>query len=183
MAKAKKVDLRKVPKEIRALRKESTLPETFERMLEQCAFTLDMLHKRFGIDYLIHSTEHKLDLGTVELRSEEKTPARRGKRDGSATPWGSLSAHYLPYMENVNPDDLVQIPVGSFDAGRLQSSVAARATARWGKGSYTCVVSRDRQIVELWRLPTVGIREMLPSMRGGDHVPRAGAEAASETDD
>lgn len=181
MAKAKKVDLRKVPKEIRALRNDTTLPETFERMLEQCAFTLDLLHKRFGIDYLIHSTEHKLDLGTVELRSEE-APARRGKRSASSTPWGSLSAHYVPYMENVNPDDLVQIPVGDFEATRLQSSVAARATSRWGKGSYTCVVSRDKQFVELWRLPTVGIRDMLPSLKGGDSVSRVG-DAASETDD
>lgn len=182
MAKAKKVDLRKVPKEIRALRKESTLPETFERMLEQCAFTLDLLHKRFGIDYLIHSEEHKLDLGTVELRSGEEATGR-GKRNVSATPWGSLSAHYVPYMENLQPDDLVQIPVGDFEAGRLQSSVAARATSRWGKGSYTCVVSRDRQFVELWRLPTVGIRGLLPSLKGGDPVSRVGDVAASETDD
>ena len=176
MAKTPKVDQRKVPKEIRALRKETTLPETFERMLEQCAFTLDLLHKRFGIDYLIHSTEHKLDLGTVELRPEEAAPAR-AKRGESVTPWGSLSTHYLPYMENMEPDDLVQIPVGGFEAGRLQSSVAARATSRWGKGSYTCVVSRDKQFVELWRLPTVGIRGLLPSMRGGDTV------SSAETDD
>jgi len=180
MAKSPKVDLRKVPKEIRALRKETTLPETFERMLEQCAYTLDLLHKRFGIDYLIHSDEHKIDLGTVELRPEEATPTR-AKRSESATPWGSLSTHYLPYMENMEPDDLVQIPVGNFEAGRLQSSVAARATSRWGKGTYTCVVSRDRQFVELWRLPTAGIRGLLPSLRGGEHGVRG--EAAAETDD
>jgi len=179
MAKLPKVDQRKVPKEIRALRNETTLPETFERMLEQCAFTLDLLHKRFGIDYLIHSDEHKLALGTVALQAEEE-PATRAKRSASATPWGSLSTHYLPYMENMEPDDLVQIPVGAFEAGRLQSSVAARATSRWGKGTYTCVVSRDKQFVELWRLPTAGIRGLLPSLRGSEPGLRAGSEATDD---
>jgi len=27
--------------------RDNRLPKTFERMLEQCAFTLDLLHKRF----------------------------------------------------------------------------------------------------------------------------------------
>jgi hypothetical protein len=83
-------------------------------------------------------------------------------------------------MENMEPDDLVQIPVGAFEAGRLQSSVAARATSRWGKGTYTCVVSRDKQFVELWRLPTAGIRGLLPSLRGSEPGLRAGSEATDD---
>jgi hypothetical protein len=164
MAKAKKIDLRKAPKEIRALRAESTLPETFERMLEQCAYTLDLLHKRFGIDFLIHSNEYNINLGTVEMNeAEEETPPKRRLTQ----PYGTVTGYIRPLIEDMQLDELRQIPVGDFEAGRLQSCIAAWASAHWGKGSYTCVVGRDKQSLEIWRLPTAGLRNLLPSLRGG----------------
>jgi len=188
MAKANKIDLRKVPKELRALRTESTLPETFERMLEQAAFTLDLLHKKYGIDFAIHSPEHNIKLGTVELDfgGEESKPSRKRAAD---QPWGATTAYIRGFAGEMQPDDLVQIPIGSYEIGRLQSATAAWATQTWGKGSYTCVTSRDKQFIEIWRLPTVGIRGMLPSLRGGDtrseeaREAAAAAVAAVETDD
>jgi hypothetical protein len=53
----------------------------------------------------------------------------------------------------MQPDELTQIPVLDFDIESLQASVISKAGSMWGRGTVTCVQSKDKTMLEVWRLP------------------------------
>lgn len=132
----------------KAKSKVAQLPQTYQTMLERAINTLKMMKEKADIDFVVYSEAHNIKVGTIKL---DKVGKRT--RIASKLPRGTMTNYVAPFIDNLAPDELVTIPIGSFELGALQSSIASRATILWGKGSYTALRTKDRKSVELWRLP------------------------------
>ena len=132
----------------KAKSKVAQLPQTYQTMLERAINTLKMMKDKADIDFVVYSETYNIKVGTIKL---EKLGKRT--RVHSKLPRGTMVNYLAPLMDNVAPDQLVTIPVGTFDLGALQSGIASRATILWGKGTYTALRTKDKKAIELWRLP------------------------------
>ena len=125
------------------------LPLTVQSMLERAIHTLKLIHAKSGVDFVIHSEKYGISEGTIDLTKLGKHKRTRQ----SKLPYGTLTTYFMPLIKDLQPDDLVQIPVGDFEASGLQGAISATTTKLWGKGSASCVMSADKTILEVWRLP------------------------------
>lgn len=130
------------------------LPLTVQSMLERAIHTLKLVHAKSGVDFVIHSEKYGISEGTIDLTKLGKHKRTRQ----SKLPYGTLTTYFMPLIKDLQPDDLVQIPVGDFDASGLQGAISATTSKLWGKGSASCVMSADKTMVEVWRLP-VGVEK------------------------
>lgn len=125
------------------------LPLTVQSMLERAIHTLKLIHAKSGVDFVIHSEKYGISEGTIDLTKLGKHKRTRQ----SKLPYGTLTTYFMPLIKDLQPDDLVQIPVGDFDASGLQGAISATTSKLWGKGSASCVMSADKTMLEVWRLP------------------------------
>ena len=128
------------------------LPLTVQSMLERAIHTLKLIHAKSGVNFAIHSEQYGIMEGTIDLTKAIKVKRQRTRQ--SKLPYGTLVTYYLPFIKDLEPDGLVQIPVGDFDAHALQGAISAHSTKLWGKGSASCVMNTDKTLLEVWRLPT-----------------------------
>ena len=126
-----------------------TLPQTYQTLLERVTNTLQLLHQKLGFDFLIISRTHNICVGTIE---PPKSATKR-TRVMSNFPRGMLTSYIAPLMDHLQPDELVTIDAKEFGLKTMQSGVSSRAAMIWGAGTYTCLQSKDKKSVELWRLP------------------------------
>jgi hypothetical protein len=124
------------------------LPQTYQTLLERAINTLKMMKDKADIDFVVYSETYNIKVGTIKL---DKVGKR--KRIHSKLPRGTMTAFLSPLMDNLAYNELVTIPVGTFDVGSLQSSVSSRASILWGAGTYTALRTKDKKAIELWRLP------------------------------
>lgn len=124
------------------------LPQTYQTMLERAINTLKMMKDKADIDFVVYSETYNIKVGTIKLDKVGKK-----KRIHSKLPRGTMTAFLSPLMDHLAYDQLVTIPVGTFDLSSLQSSVSSRASILWGAGTYTALRTKDRKSIELWRLP------------------------------
>lgn len=127
----------------------ASLPITVQSMLERAVNTLKLIHAKSGVDFAVYSKQYGISEGTMDLTKLCKPNRTRQ----SKLPYGTLVTYYLPFIKNLEPDGLVQIPAGDFNPVSLQGAISAHASKMWGKGSVTCVLSQDKATVEIWRLP------------------------------
>ena len=132
----------------KAKSKVAQLPQTYQTMLERAINTLKMMKDKADIDFVVYSETYNIKVGTIK-------PEKLGKRTRvhSKLPRGTMTAYLSPLMDNLVHDQLVTIPISTFDVGALQSGIASRATILWGKGTYTALRTKDKKAIELWRLP------------------------------
>lgn len=138
------------------------IPETFQRLLNQAIYTLDMLNKKFGVDFVVYDEARKIEHGTLELIKQMK----QHKRASPKLAYGTVSNYYMPFIRDMQPDDLVVIPAGDLDPSAIQSGVSSTTVRMWGKGSVTCVVTKDKRNVEVWRLPEHLSKDQMGYRRG-----------------
>lgn len=124
------------------------LPQTYQTMLERAINTLKMMKDKADIDFVVYSETYNIKVGTIKL---DKVGKR--KRIHSKLPRGTMTSYLSPLMDSLDYDQLVTIPVGTFDLNSLQSSVSSRASILWGAGTYTALRTKDKKSIELWRLP------------------------------
>lgn len=124
------------------------LPQTYQTLLDRAIATLKMMKDKADIDFVVYSETYNIKVGTIK-------PEKLGKRTRihSKLPRGTMVNYLAPLMDNLAPDELITTPVGTFEVGALQSSIASRAAILWGKGTYTALRTKDKKAVELWRLP------------------------------
>ena len=127
------------------------LPQTYQTMLERAINTLKMMKDKADIDFVVYSETYNIKVGTIKLDKLNNLGKR--KRIHSKLPRGTMTAFLSPLMDGLAYDELVTIPVGTFDLGSLQSSVSSRASILWGAGTYTALRTKDKKAIELWRLP------------------------------
>ncbi len=132
----------------KAKSKVAQLPQTYQTMLERAINTLKMMKDKADIDFVVYSETYNIKVGTIK-------PEKLGKRKRihSKLPRGTMTAYLSPLMDSLDYDQLVTIPVSTFDLGSLQSGIASRATILWGAGTYTALRTKDKKAIELWRLP------------------------------
>lgn len=124
------------------------LPQTYQTMLDRAINTLKMMKDKADIDFVVYSETYNIKVGTIKL---DKVGKR--KRIHSKLPRGTMTSYLSPLMDSLDYDQLVTIPVGTFDLNSLQSSVSSRASILWGAGTYTALRTKDKKSIELWRLP------------------------------
>jgi hypothetical protein len=124
------------------------LPQTYQTMLDRAINTLKMMKDKADIDFVVYSETYNIKVGTIK-------PEKLGKRKRihSKLPRGTMTSYLSPLMDNLAYDQLVTIPVGTFELNSLQSSVSSRASILWGAGTYTALRTKDKKAIELWRLP------------------------------
>lgn len=150
--------------------KVATLPTTFSSMLERAIVTLKSVHAHTGVDFVVYSSEYNIKEGTIDLKKLLVKP-KRAKRIRSKLPLGTLTNYYMPYIQEMQPDELVQIPVLDFDIESLQAGVISKAGSMWGRGTVTCMQSKDKTMIEVWRLPEGMTRtSFLTSLNPGKHT-------------
>jgi len=124
------------------------LPQTYQTMLDRAINTLKMMKDKADIDFVVYSETYNIKVGTIK-------PEKLGKRKRihSKLPRGTMTSYLSPLMDNLAYDQLVTIPVGTFELNSLQSSVSSRASILWGAGTYSALRTKDKKAIELWRLP------------------------------
>ena len=127
------------------------LPQTYQTMLERAINTLKMMKDKADIDFVVYSETYNIKVGTIKLDKLNNLGKR--KRIHSKLPRGTMTAFLSPLMDHLAYDELVTIPVSTFDVASLQSSIASRASLMWGAGTYTALRTKDKKAIELWRLP------------------------------
>lgn len=76
---------------------------------------------------------------------------KRTKRASSIN-YGSRAEYYKPFIKDLQPGDVVDIPFGDFYGYDLQSSIGAWAVANWGTKSFMTTVNKKTKVVEVLRL-------------------------------
>ena len=154
--------------------KAAEIPAVFERMQQQVLALLDVLHKRYGLEYALQSEA----LGLNKTTGRIKLSTRKIRKSGDA-PYGAMALIYKPVLAEMSPDDFGRIPVGAFNAVTLMSAASARASTMWGTKSYSCALSKDRKWIEFWRFPD-GIDHSLIAMQGNRRIPRVAEVTADD---
>ena len=125
------------------------IPVVFQRMQEQVTAMLAVLHNKIGLEYAIYSEEHGINIATKGMTAGK--PAKRTRKQTVA--WGAYAAIYKPLIEELPHDGYATIPVSGYNVQHMQSAVSAYCSAKWGNGTYTCMASKDKRSLELWRFP------------------------------
>lgn len=125
------------------------IPVVFQRMQEQVTAMLAVLHNKIGLEYALYSEEHGIDIRTKNIGGS--APVKRKRIQ--TVPFGTYAAIYKPLIENLQPDGYATIPTNGYSLQHMQSAISAYCSDKWGNGSYTCMASKDRRSLELWRFP------------------------------
>ena len=88
----------------------------------------------------------KYEQGDLQLEKAKR------KRRNLKYPMGSVALHYKPYLSNLQPKGLIEIPFDMFDAESLRSGIASHCVSAWGKGSVLTSINRSKRCVEVLRL-------------------------------
>lgn len=67
-------------------------------------------------------------------------------------PHGERSGYVRGFITAMRVGDVVDLPIGKYEAIDVQSSAASAAHKLWGKGSVTTTINRPKQVVELLRI-------------------------------
>jgi hypothetical protein len=84
-----------------------------------------------------------------DLKLEEPKLGRR--RRNPDIPRGALTSYYMPYLQNMKPGDLVEIPYGNFPPAVLAGSISSRVCQMWGNKTTTTAQNSEKKVVEVLR--------------------------------
>lgn len=88
-----------------------------------------------------------LEDGTERSNIVEETK----KKKVFLRPVGTAIKHFLPYIENTEVGQLVEVPYGDFRGEELRGPLVAYCCRIWGKGSYMSSLNNEKRVVELIR--------------------------------
>ena len=120
------------------------MEQVFEKMLKVTLSNLRQLEKRGILKYkvIVDDEEH----GDLEV-------VKTAKRRKLFLPLGTMRAHVMPWITDMQPGDLVEIPILEFPPETVRGNACAWANDKWGKGTYTSTVNKATNKVELYRFP------------------------------
>ena len=101
--------------------------------------------KATGAKYIVimpDGTEHKH--GDLELVDK--------KRKKRMFPHGAITAHYLPFIKEMLPGQMVKVPISHFPPNTLVSGISSRAIDWWGKGSTITARNEKENVIEVLRV-------------------------------
>ena len=86
-----------------------------------------------------------------DLKLEIPKPEKKRKR-GLEHPIGTITKHYMPYINELQPGEMVEIPYDKFRPEVLVSGISSRAVGMWGKGSTMTAQNPAKKVVEVLRV-------------------------------
>jgi hypothetical protein len=110
------------------------------RALTRAISLLTALGARYGI---------VLPSGEVIGERLAETPQARTRKKPQH-PTGTLTNHFRPYVEGLQPGQSAEIPLGGFGQG-LQNALTGWAAKKWGSGNYITSVDKPTQTLTVIR--------------------------------
>lgn len=86
-------------------------------------------------------------MGDLEVQ-EKKTRARRPTLDGRK--FGELAAYYKPFVQNMQPGEIIEVAYNSYRPDALAGSLTAWACNVWGKSSV--ITHKQAEHLEVMRV-------------------------------
>ncbi len=116
----------------------------FQKMLDSAVRNLTTLQKKGYVKFKVIADDD--EYGDLEVVKEKKRT-----RSASLYPVGAVRDYALPYVAELEHDQIVSIPFGKFDPESLRGNVCSWCSVHWGKGTYTSTVNHSAQTVEIYR--------------------------------
>jgi hypothetical protein len=124
----------------------------FEKMLKVTLSNLRQLEAKGYIEYkVIHGKEEHGNLVVGIRKVKRASPLN--------LPRGDMREYVLPWVVNMQPGDLVEIPYGQYPPENVRANAGAWASGKWGSGTYTSTINRKSGFVELYRYPLEELQE------------------------
>lgn len=118
-----------------------------QKALEQAVKILNASKAKYWIQ-LPDGTE----LGERPSNKKEKP---LGKREAmysvTGYKFGTLTQYVIPYVQNMQPGDVVEIPCGPHKLERIRSCVTGYIAKHWGNGNYTTEKNATQNVVAVMR--------------------------------
>lgn len=132
--------------------KEEEMEAIFEKMLKT---TLSNLRQLEGKGYI----KYKVIYGKEEHGSLVVGIPKSKRSSALNLPRGNMREYILPWVVNMQPGDLVEIPFGEYPPENVRSNAGAWASGKWGRGTYTSTINHKSRVVELYRYPLEEVQE------------------------
>lgn len=142
-----------------------TLPAVATKLVQEASARLLMLEQKFGFKFGIYSDEYDVQVGELATRVKAERPKRKLLNN---VPWGGVTAHVRPYIENMQEDDIAIIPLNNLRGLSVYSAAHTLATRLWGKKS--AIFELTDTHLEVWRT------QMAAGMRVDEPVDNHAAE-------
>lgn len=123
----------------------------FQKILKVTLSNLRQLEGKGYIKYkVIHGKEEHGSLVVGTPKTKRSTALN--------LPMGTMRDYVMPYVVNLQPGELVEIPFGEYPPENVRSNACAWASGKWGSGTYTSTINRNSSVVELYRYPLEELR-------------------------
>ena len=83
--------------------------------------------------------------GDAFKKERQKKGAKYGR-------YGALRDYYGPWLTDLRPGGVVEIPAKHFELEDLQSGVCSKAVTEWGPGSCVTSMNRTKNVLEVLRV-------------------------------
>jgi hypothetical protein len=115
-------------------------PEIEARALTRAISLLNTLGARYGIVLPSGETHGERLAETLQARTRRKPQ----------NPRGTLTNHFRPYVEGLQPGESAEIPLNGLGQG-LQNALTGWAAKHWGAGNYLTSVDKPTQTLTIIR--------------------------------
>ena len=122
------------------------MEQVFSKMLQRALKDLEILEGRKLIQFKIFSVDGG-EYGDLPVVEDEP----KKKKSPSKYPHGEIRQYTLPFVVDLQPDDIVSIPLKHYEAETIRGNVCSWCTDTWGKQTYSSTVNHDKQTVEIYR--------------------------------
>lgn len=122
------------------------LPAVAVKLLQEATTRLLMLEQKFGFKFGVYAPDYDVNLGELAEKAKAAPTKRKLLNDA---PFGAITAHVRPYLENLQEDEIVKIPLNNFRGLSVYSSAHTLATRLWGKKS--AIFELTDTHLEVWR--------------------------------
>jgi hypothetical protein len=99
--------------------------------------------KVLGCSFIvIDSNGTKYEYGDAIRKKPKDKTVRNGDRRN----------YYMPFVQDMNPGDVVEIPAGEYSINEIQSGVSSILSKTWGNGSYVTSRDQKKNVLEVLRV-------------------------------
>lgn len=76
----------------------------------------------------------------------------KAKRRSLKHPYGTLRTYYLPFVENIKPNECIEVPGGPFLIADLAGAISSYFCTKLGNGKVTVARNNKKGVVEVLRV-------------------------------
>jgi hypothetical protein len=90
--------------------------------------------------------------GTVHQQGDLELAAKKRNKRPRLFPHGSITKHYMPYINDLEPGQMTKVPIAHFPPNVLVSGISSRAVDWWGRGSTITARNEKENVIEVLRV-------------------------------